>query len=49
VSAPDAPEHRTLKEWLSDIETRVRRLEHAVWAFGGVIAVLQFLRACGGN
>lgn len=37
---------RTVGEWLRDIEARVRRLEYAQWVLVGVVATIQFLRAC---
>lgn len=39
---------KTIGEWLRDLEARMRRLERAFYAVGGGIAVLEFLRACGG-
>jgi hypothetical protein len=47
LEVTESPEQRSVWDVLKDIETRVRRLEKLVWSFGGAVAVLQLLRACG--
>lgn len=46
----DSHEHddgdKSLGEWIRDLETRVRNLEHRMYMGMGALAVLNFIRAC---
>ena len=46
MTEDEAAAGRSVREWLRDIEQRLRRVEKFMYALGGAVALLEFLRAC---
>jgi hypothetical protein len=40
---------KPLKEWMADVDKRIRRVEKLSWTLLGALPALSFLRACSGH